>query len=409
MQPLIAAGPEAADLTAWSWEPWVLASLGLASLWYAAGLLRIARRARLDRVVRPSQIAAFAGGIAVLFLALVSPLDTMSDALFSAHMAQHLLLLLVAPPLLVWGRPALVGIWAFGPGTRKRIGRFWRRSGLAGGLRWLMHPVPVWALFSGSFVFWHMPGPYQWAVGDELVHAFEHLSFVTTALMFWTIVVEPSGRRRIGHGAAMVFLGTTAVFSGLPGAVIFLSPRPLYPIHAAGTAAWGLSLMEDQQLAGVIMWIPGGFVYLAAIEWLFLRWLREAERRSSLAVRRAALAPVMALGLLALSAGGAPGIAQEANGGSGGDPARGARLIGSYGCGACHVVPGIAGADGVVGPPLTLIGRRIYLAGMLRNTPDNMATWLEQPQRIVPGNAMPDMSVTPQDARDIAAYLDTLR
>lgn len=94
---------------------------------------------------------------------------------------------------------------------------------------------------------------------------------------------------------------------------------------------------------------------------------------------------------------------------TGGDPARGAALIRDYGCGSCHQIPGIADANGLVGPPLANIGVRVYLAGMLRNTPDNLMFWLRHPQQVVPGNVMPDMGMTAPDARDIAAYLYTLR
>jgi cytochrome c2 len=90
-------------------------------------------------------------------------------------------------------------------------------------------------------------------------------------------------------------------------------------------------------------------------------------------------------------------------------PRHAASLIRYYGCGSCHVVPGIAEATGVVGPPLTQIGRRVYIAGLLRNTPDNMVAWLRNPQRIVPGNVMPDMGLSEADAREIAAYLQVLR
>ncbi|HEX7969082.1 MAG TPA: cytochrome c oxidase assembly protein [Stellaceae bacterium] len=401
----------------WSRQPWVLCSLGTAIAWYVAGLLRMRRRDGLDRVVGSAEVAAFAAGMLVLVIALVSPLDAMGEDLFAAHMVQHLLLMLVAPPLLVAGRPAIVFVWAFAPKLRKRIGRVWTGSGLGRGVAWLMSPMLVWLLLSGSFAFWHLPAPYQWALRHELVHAVEHLSFFVTALMFWTIIIEPGGRRRIGYGATLVFVATTAVFSSLPGALIFLAPRPFYPVHEAGAAAWGLTLLEDQQIAGVIMWIPAGMVYLAAVQWVFLRWLRESERRVSLPMDQKALLPVLALALVAGVAGlGETAraqtqtlFAQDRAPSFGGNPERGASLIRDYGCGACHVVPGIAGADGIVGPPLTMIGRRIYLAGLLRNTPDNMMTWLRQPQQVVPGNAMPDMGVTPQDARDIAAYLYTLR
>jgi cytochrome c2 len=93
----------------------------------------------------------------------------------------------------------------------------------------------------------------------------------------------------------------------------------------------------------------------------------------------------------------------------GGDPARGAQLIRHYGCGGCHIVPGIRGANGLVGPPLNMMGRRVYIAGVLRNTADNMTTWIEKPQQVVPGNAMPDMGISATDARDITSYLYTLQ
>jgi cytochrome c2 len=102
---------------------------------------------------------------------------------------------------------------------------------------------------------------------------------------------------------------------------------------------------------------------------------------------------------------------QEQNEGqtANGDVRHGAQLVASLGCGSCHSVPGIAGAQGLVGPPLDHMGRRIYIAGVLRNSPDNMAAWLRDPQRFVPGNAMPNMGINEQDARDLTAYLYTLR
>ena len=92
-----------------------------------------------------------------------------------------------------------------------------------------------------------------------------------------------------------------------------------------------------------------------------------------------------------------------------GSPAHGAELIAEKGCGACHMIPGITGANGLVGPPLTLMGRRIFVAGLLRNTPQNLAAWVLEPQRFVPGNAMPSTGLTESEALDVAAYLETIR
>jgi putative membrane protein len=389
----------------WSFEPWVLASLATAISLYALGTHRLSRKVGAGRVLNHWHIGAFALGMLVVLVALCSPIDTVGEQLFSVHMVQHLLLMLVAPPLLVWSRPAIAFVWAFSLPWRKRIGRFWTGAGLSETFAFLMQPLTVWVLFVGSFAFWHLPRPYSWALHNEFVHAIEHASFFATSLAFWTLVLEPSGRRHLGYASALLYVTVTAVLSGLPGALMILAPQPLYPDHAAGVAAWGLTLIEDQQLAGLIMWIPAGAIYLGAAAWLFVR-LMQSERRGINLYRSATLSAMLLL--LPLVLGGCRDEAHSSETLFGGSPARGATLIGEFGCGACHTIPGIHGADGLVGPPLDHMGKRVYVAGVLRNTPDNMMAWLRDPQRVVPNNAMPDLGLNEQQARDIAAYLFAL-
>jgi putative membrane protein len=400
------AGHEEAALR-WHFEAWVTISLAIAALAYARGWRRMRARA-IGRI----EAFCFAAGILSLILALESPLDAIGEDLFSAHMAQHLTLMLVSAPLFVRARPLIVFLWAMPRGLRRWFGRWWGGPiGRVFGI--LTSPISVWLWFCGLFAFWHIPGPYGWALRHEPVHVLEHLCFFVSAFAFWSVVIEPSGRRRLDYGASLMFVATAAVLSGLPGALMVLTSRPLYPIHAAGAARWGLSLIDDQQLAGLIMWIPAGFAYIVAILTLLVLWLRAAERRSEARLRRgAAAAATLGLVLLALPGCGKSG--EQSNAGAaatsfGGDPQRGAKQIAETGCGACHTIPGIGGADALVGPPLDKMGRRIYLAGLLRNTPDNMISWLRYPQRILPGNAMPDMNLTQEQARDIAAYLYTLK
>jgi len=372
--------------------------IGIATVLYAVGLTRIRNRSTEVRIVSRAQSAAFTCGILFLVLALLSPLDSMADALFSAHMVQHLCLILFAPPLLVWGRPALVGLWAFRPAQRKSLGTVWNRSGLSSATRVLMHPVVVAALFCASFAFWHLPRPYQWALTNESVHALEHLCFFLTSLMFWSLVIEPSGQRRMALAPTLVFVAVIGIVSGLPGALMLLSPVPLYGIHAYGAASWGLSQLEDQQLAGLIMWVPAGLFYLAPIGWLFVKLLRDSEPAGVLRSRNTAL---MVLLLLPVGiVGCSPGETREAE--------RAKALIGRYGCGECHNIPGVENADGRVGPPLASIGSRIYIAGRLRNSTENMAKWLQRPQAVSPGSAMPDMGIGDADALTLANYLETL-
>jgi cytochrome c2 len=173
----------------------------------------------------------------------------------------------------------------------------------------------------------------------------------------------------------------------------------------------------DQQLGGVVMWIPAGVVYLIVALFLFTGWIRESGsrvrtiergRREKLAaqVGRAAAVAVM----VAVIAGGCHGLSdQQAGELTGGDSHRGAEAIRRYGCKSCHSIPGIQGANALVGPPLVGIASRSYIAGVLVNSPQNMVTWLRNPPAVDSKTAMPNMGVTEKDARDISAYLYQLR
>jgi len=380
----------------------------VAFFWYAAGVRRALYEGRASAVT-PARLLAFAGGMIVLIIALQSPIDTISADLFSVHMVQHLLLMLAAPPLLVWSDCPIVFLRALPPPSRKSVARLWAGSRLGDVYQMLMHPLAVWLAFCGAFVFWHAPGPYQWALRDNRVHVLEHLSFFLTSLAFWSIVLPAHGYwRRLSYGSTLLFVVSTAVLSGLPGALMIFAPRPLYPAHAEGVARWGLTLMQDQELAGLVMWIPAGGAYILAVTLVFLRWLREAELRATRAARR--VTPIASL-LLLLAAPLAACQGQDRAGplNFAGDARHGAALIEKYGCGNCHGIPAIANANGNVGPPLDRIGSRTFIAGFINNSPENMAVWIEDPQKVLPGNAMPSMGISSRDARDITAFLYTLR
>ena len=266
----------------------IIIPLAIAFFWYAAGVWRALAERKAD-TISISRLLAFAGGMTTLVIALQSPIDTISEDLFSVHMIQHLLLMLAAPPLLVWSDCPMIFLRALPRSARKAVARLWAGAGLGHIYQFLMHPLAVWLAFSGAFVFWHAPGPYQWALHDNRVHILEHLSFFITSLAFWSIVLPPRERRHhLAHGATLLLVVSTAVLSGLPGALMIFAPRPLYPAHADGVAKWGLTLMQDQELAGLIMWIPAGGAYILAVILVFLRWLREAELRVTKAARSAA-------------------------------------------------------------------------------------------------------------------------
>ena len=393
----------------WSFEPWLLACIVAAAVPYALGVRRMG--AQRGAILGRWRAVSFFAGLFVLLLALVSPLDTVADDLFSAHMLQHMLLLLVIPPLLVYGRPVITWLWAFDLGGRRAVVRGWKRTGLDAAFRGLMHPLVVWVLLTVALCFWHLPGPYDAAVRNEWLHDLEHLSFLLVSLQFWTLVIEPYGQRRaLGYGATVVFVVSAGFVMGMIGAVLTFAPAPLYGAYLHATQAYGLTPLDDQQLAGIIMWIPSNLAHAGALCTVFFAWFRADERRATRAFRSVPHALPMLLVAVPLLALMLSGCANDAR-----DRAhdiavrRGAQLISKYGCGSCHTIPGINGADGLVGPPLTHWSRRTYITGVLPNDPDNLQFWIQHPQQVVPGVAMPDMGIRQQEARDIAIYLDTIR
>jgi putative membrane protein len=251
---------------AWSFEPAVLLGLGAALWLYLRGVRAVWRRAGRGRGVARWRVASFLGGLACVALALVSPIDRVAEALFAVHMIQHLLLIVAAPPLLTLGEPVLVWLWALPVGARRSIGRGWRAARALRSI-WcvITIPVVVWLLHTAAVWVWHLPGLYDRALRDPATHMAEHLSFLATALLFWWLLTDRRARRRLGAGCAILYLFTAALADTLLGATLSLSRRPWYSAHWGTTTAWGLTPLEDQQLAGLLMWVPAGLVYLVAL------------------------------------------------------------------------------------------------------------------------------------------------
>jgi len=244
--------------TAWRPDPGVLVAVGLA----AVGYRRMHARSPQGR----GEVAAFAAGLAAVAVALASPLEGAAGALFSAHMLQHLLLVLVAAPLLVAGLPPLP----------VRAAPPWAR-------RWLdvlLHPVVVWALATVTLWAWHLPVLYDAAVRNDVLHAFEHATLLGTALLVWA-VVWGKGPRPAAVPEALALLFATMLASAALGAILTLAGSPLYGVHATTTEAWGLTALQDQRLAGGIMWVPAGLVYMAVMAGLLARWLDAAAPSGS--------------------------------------------------------------------------------------------------------------------------------
>jgi putative membrane protein len=261
----------------WGTEPYVWIGLALSAWLYARGLRRM-WRASGGGGVRPWEAWCYAGGWVALFVALASPLHPWGRVLFAAHMTQHEILMLVAAPLLVLGRPLIVYLVALPPAWAHALGNLSNRAWWRHAWRAISNPLAAWAIHAAALWMWHVPALFQATIDDDLVHTAQHLSFLLSALLFWWAVTH--GRQRAtAYGMAVLYMFTTALHSGLLGVLITFSRSLIYGAYAQTTQSWGLSPLEDQQLGGLIMWIPAGLVYVVAGLAFMAGWLREAERR----------------------------------------------------------------------------------------------------------------------------------
>jgi len=237
----------------WAVHPSVAAGLVLlGGLYVYLGGLRSARR----------HVASLAGALAVLFVALNGPLHNLSDTyLFSAHMAQHLVLTLVFPPLLLYGSPAHVVRPLLRPRWVMALGRVVTR------------PLVAAIVFTGPIVIWHVPALYEAALRNHNLHIVQHLIFLTTAVLMWWPVLSPVPELpRIPHLLQLLYLFLLGIPMSVTGALITLSDSVLYPFYAAAPRVWGLSPLEDQQIGGLLMWVLGGLMLWIVMSVVWFRY-----------------------------------------------------------------------------------------------------------------------------------------
>lgn len=249
---------------------------------YVRGLIRLWRSEAGRATIRRWQASGFAIGWIAAVVALLSPLGRLSDILFSAHMAQHEILMLISAPLMVVGRPFVVMMWALPASWRARIGHGIRNRALQSGWSMLTGPLVVLFLHAVVLWAWHVPAMFEAALGNETVHVLQHLSFFVTAALFWWSLIH--GRYgRVGYGVGVLYVFATAMHTQILGALLTFGRRIWYPTHAART---GAKALEDQQLAGVVMWVPFGVIFVIIALALFAAWLGEVERRVRIAENR---------------------------------------------------------------------------------------------------------------------------
>ncbi|MHC2086076.1 cytochrome c oxidase assembly protein [Methylobacterium sp. CM6244] len=258
---------------AWTSDLRVILPLYGSAILFLIGTVRLWRRAGHGRGVRRWQVACFWSGWTVLALALLSPLHWLGERLFTAHMIEHELLMAIAAPLIVLARPGSAMLWALPARWRGPVVRLPRRLGLAGAWSVVSLPLAATLIHAVALWVWHMPGVYDLVLVSPLAHWLQHVSFLMSALMFWWTLLRGPARRR-GFGAAFVYLFLTSLHTGLLGVLLTVSPRLWYPRQTAAAAEWGLTPLEDQQLAGLVMWVPAGLVYTAAALILMGLWIR---------------------------------------------------------------------------------------------------------------------------------------
>jgi putative membrane protein len=279
-------------LTGWNLNPSViLGMLALAAAYFAGiGPLRV--RWRLGEPVARGRVTAFCAALAVLAFALLSPLDTLGDQyLFAAHMVQHLLLVAVFPPLLLLGTPA----WLLRPVLRATgILALARRLNAALPVaRGLAFAVLVFALFNADFWLWHLPPLYDLTLRHEGLHILEHLSFLAFATLNWLPILSPLPDElpRLPHGLRLLYLFLSCQPMVALGALLTFAGQPLYAPYIAAPRLFGLSAATDQQLGGLIMWIPGNLSYLLVMGIIFFQWIEQqgaAAERAEWAADQAA-------------------------------------------------------------------------------------------------------------------------
>jgi putative membrane protein len=258
----------------WTFAPIVLIAL-VAYVWVYVGRWRISRREGGARVAGYGRLALWLTGIFLLFLALVSPIDRLGEQLASVHMVQHLLIADLAPICLTLALTKHI----LRPATR-HIHKLERRAGPFG------HPVFGVVAYVGAMWLWHVPYMYENALEHSFVHVLEHLSFAAAGLLYWWHLLSPiRSRLRLGGIGPVLYMASTKILVGFLGVLLTFSPTVLYHFYDSGGTRWGLSTLDDQRVAGLIMALEQSLVMGVALAYLFIRMLAESEEEDRRAER----------------------------------------------------------------------------------------------------------------------------
>ncbi len=261
-------------LANWTFDPAVIFGLGVTGVVYVRADRRV-RRARGDRRFPRARRREFLAGLGIIFIALESPIDTGSSTSFSVHMVQHLLLTMVAAPLLVLGAPVTLALLASSPVARRRLSAALRRPPL----RTLSQPIVAWGLFFGVLWGSHFTGLFEASLRSDGVHALEHVAYLVTAVLFWMPVVgrdpSPVG---LSYPARILYLFFAMASMAFLGLALFSANHVLYPTYGAVEGA--ANAVADQRVGGTIMWVGGMVNIVPALAFVMLDWMRADEREA---------------------------------------------------------------------------------------------------------------------------------
>jgi putative copper resistance protein D len=264
-------------LAQWSFDPLAVIGLLLAGGLYVAAV----RQVNAAHPANPHprwRTWLFLGGLATIGVALLSPIEAYEGALFSVHMVQHMLLQLVAAPLLLAGAPITLALRVASPAVRRRLLAILHSRVL----RALSFPVLAWALFAATNWGWHYSTLYNDALENQLLHYLQHANFLVVALLFWwpAIGADPSPWR-LPHPVRLFYLFLAMPQQSFLGVSLLQAPTVLYPHYVTNVRDWGMTPLEDQQLGAVIMWVVGDMAFLAGMAVVVILWMRHEERRTA--------------------------------------------------------------------------------------------------------------------------------
>jgi putative membrane protein len=258
---------------AWTFEPVVVVLLLIPAAAFTLGGLRMHAHARRWPARFSTSAVAFASGWIVLAVSLLSPLHEWSEKLFSAHMVQHELMMVVAAPLLVAARPLVPVLWSLPESARFSIGRLVQSRSFSNAWSFVSRPLVAWVLHAVAIWGWHVPPFFDLAVRNEFAHTVQHVSFLLTALLFWWTALPRGQSDR--NASSLFSLFGTALHTSVLGALLTFSDASWYHSYQTTAVPGQLSPLDDQQLGGLIMWIPGGLTYLIVALLMAARLLRE--------------------------------------------------------------------------------------------------------------------------------------